>query len=132
MGQLKGDGRAINVTTPDSTAITFGELYRIDGWNGFAMNDVLATLDPNTTGVNRKIALEVSAERIWLIQVPSGLSAARGTTLWWSSGAGFKKGTTDLVAQGTGGATGPAVKVEETKDANNVVGVRVLNVDYTI
>lgn len=131
MGQLKGDGRAINVTTPDATAIAFGELYRIDGWNGFAQADVPAVLTGSTED-GRKIALEVAPDRIWYISIPSGLAAARGTTLWWSSGAGFKKGSTDLVAQGTGSATGPACKVEEAKDSNNIVGVRVLNVDYTV
>lgn len=121
MGNLKHEGDAIDVVSPQTVDITKGELYRVDGWNGIAMSTVLTT-DPEAG-----LALEVS-NRIWYIAVPAGLAAARGDVLYWSATEGFKVGGTDLVAAGTAGALGPACKVEEAKDANNVAGVRVLNV----
>ena len=118
MGQLKHDGKAIDVAVPGSTAVTFGEIYRIDTWTGIAMKTVGAS------DVDRNMAMEVS-ERIWYVVVPAGVTGARGDLLYWTAGAGFKRGTTDL----TGTATGTAIaKVEEAKDGNNVAGIRVLNI----
>lgn len=119
MGQLKSDGKAVNVSAPAATLIQFGELYRIDGWSGIAMDEILAA------DTERGLALEVS-ERVWYIKIPAALAAARGDMLYWSSGAGFKKATTDLVASGTAGAIGPVAKVEEAVDANDYCAVRVL------
>jgi hypothetical protein len=118
LGQLKSDGNAVDVVAPGATAIVFGELYRIDGWTGFAMRSVGAS------DTDRKLALEVSPNRIWYVTMPAGVAAARGDMLNWSAGAGFKKATTDLVV--TGGGVGPAAKVEEAKDASNVVAVRAI------
>lgn len=120
MGNMKHEGDAVDVVAPAGQEIIKGELYRIDNWTGIAMSHVLPT-DPELG-----FALEVR-KRVWYVSIPSGLAAARGATLWWSSGTGFKRGTTDLVAAGTGGATGPACKVEEAVDANLVAGVVVLN-----
>lgn len=123
MGQLKGDGRATDVTAPGATAITFGELYRIGKWNGIAMRAVGAS------DTVRTLSLEISSERIWYVKVPA-ITAGVGDLLFWSAGAGFKKSDTDLVVNGTGGAIGPACKVEEAKDANGYAGVRVLNISH--
>lgn len=123
MGNLKHEGEAIDVVSPGGgVTINKGELYRINKWNGIAMSTVLPT-DPELG-----FAMEC-AWRIWYVKIPSALSAAaRGDTLWWSASEGFKKGDTDLVAAGTSNAIGPACKVEEAPDANNIAGVRVLNV----
>lgn len=121
MGSLKHEGGAINVVAPAATEIIKGELYRIDKWNGIAMSHVLPT-DPELG-----FALEVE-HRVWYVQVPSGLAAARGDILWWSANDGFKAGPTDLVLAGTTNAVGPACKVEEAKDANNIAGVIALNI----
>ena len=115
MGHLKGDGRAVNVTAPAGT-ISFGELYRIDGWTGIALSKIVSG------DTKRDFALEVSAERIWYVNVGS-VAAAKGDLLWWTAGAGFKAGAADLTA--TAGV-GPCVKVEETKDGNSIAAVRVL------
>ena len=118
MGRLKHEGDAVDVTAPSGSAIVYGELYRIDGWTGFAMANIALT------DTERKLALEVSPSRVWYFSVPSGIVAARGDLLNWTSGAGIKVGSTDLVATGTGGC--PVVKVEEAKDANFVIAGRVM------
>lgn len=118
MGQLKTDGRAIDVATPGATAITFGELYRIDGWTGFAMKTQAAA------DTDRNMALEVSAERIWYCSVAAAVNGARGTLVYWTAGAGFKKATTDLTTTATGGAVGI---IEEARDANGFAAIRVFN-----
>jgi hypothetical protein len=45
MGQLKHDGRATQggFAAPAATAITFGDLYRINQWNGIAMKTIGAS-----------------------------------------------------------------------------------------
>lgn len=117
MGNLKQEGDAINVVAPNGEAIVFGEVYRIDGWTGIAMTTIASD------ATERGLALEVS-NRIWYVTVPAGVAAARGALLYWSTGAGFKRGSTDLAAAA---GVGPVAKVEEAKDGNNVVGLRVIN-----
>jgi hypothetical protein len=118
MGQLKTDGRAIDIAAPAATAMTFGELYRVDGWTGFAMKTVGAS------DTDRGLALEVSSERIWYCLVPAAANGARGTLVYWTAGAGFKRATTDLTSTATGGAVGI---VEEARDANGYAAIRVFN-----
>jgi len=45
MGQLKHDGRATQngVAAPAAQAIVKGDLYRINGWTGFAMKTIGAS-----------------------------------------------------------------------------------------
>ncbi|SRR6266542_5490166 len=119
MGQLKSDGRAINVVIPSSTAITFGELYRIDGWTGIAMKTIAAT------DTDKNMSFEVSSERIWYVKLPAGVTAARGTRLYWTTGSGFKAALTDSSESVVGSVM---AIVEEAKDANDYAGVRVVNV----
>ena|SRR5687767_6570791 len=120
MGQLKTDGRAIDVTWTASQIITKGDLYRQDGWNGIALEDFTAAETP------RASAMEVSSERIWLVKTPAGVGdGARGDRLYWTTGAGFKRGDTDLSEAVLGS---PVAIVEELRDANGWCGVRVLNV----
>ena len=90
MGRKVTDGRAIDVTAPAGT-VEKGELYRIDGWTGFALDQI----DPTET--DRGLALEV-CESLWRVKVPAATAAARGDFLGWTAGAGFKTGATDLVA----------------------------------
>lgn len=122
MGQLKSDGRAVNVTFA-AGVITFGDLYRVDGWTGIALEDFASGESP------RAGALEVSSERIWYIKIPAAVVAPRGTLLYWTAGAGMKRGDTDLTATVTGS---PVVKVEEAVDANDWCAVRVINIDGVI
>lgn len=120
MGQKKTDGRAIDVQAPASTALSFGELYRIDGWTGFAMKTVGAT------DVDRGLALSVS-EEIYYCVVPAAVSGARGTLVYWTAGAGFKRGTTDLTTTDPGAGSDPVGKIEEARDSNGVAAIRVIN-----
>lgn len=121
MGQLKHDGRATQggFAAPAATDLPFGELFRINGWNGIAMTHIGAT------DTLRTLDLEISSERIWYIKLPAGVTPAQGDVLYWSAGAGFKRGDTDLQAAVAGA---PCCKVEEVKDANGYAAVRVLNI----
>lgn len=120
MGQLKSDGRAsLGGFTFPAGVITFGDLYRVDGWNCIAL-DSLAVGD-----TVRTIGVEFSSERIWYVKLPAALNPAKGDALYWTAGAGFKRGDADLQAAVQGA---PACKVEEVKDANHWCAVRVLNV----
>ena len=120
MGQLKHDGRATQggVTAPAAQAITFGDLYRINGWNGIAMKTIGAS------DTIRSMDMEIAPDRVWYIKVPAGVSPAVGDFLYWTAGAGFKRGDTDLTVTATGT---PVAKVDEVKDTNNFAAVRVLN-----
>jgi hypothetical protein len=122
MGQKKTDGLAVDVSAPAATLIEFGELYRIDNWNGFAMDEITATEEA------RGLALDVSLS-IFYVKVPSGLTAARGAILSWAGtdNGAYRTGQTHLVAYGAATSVGPCAIVEEAKDANNYAGVRVLN-----
>jgi hypothetical protein len=120
MGQLKTDGRATQggFTWPAGTFV-FGDLYRLNGWNGICLRNIAAT------DTDRLVDMEISSERIWYVKLPAALSPALGDFLYWTAGAGIKRGDTDLTATVTGS---PVCKVEEIKDANGWAAVRVLNV----
>lgn len=96
MGHLIGDGKAIDVTFPAGVG-NHGDLYRIDGWTGFLINDVAVG------DTDRKRALEVAVNRIWNIKIPANLNPSVGDHLQWEQGVGFKKGEDDLIL-----ATDPA------------------------
>lgn len=120
MGQKKSDGKA---TTSGFTwpagIIVFGDLYRLNGWNGIALKNI-ASAD-----TNRVAGMEYSSEHVWYVKLPVALNPALGDYLYWTAGAGFKRGDTDLAAAVVGA---PVCKVEEVKDANHWCAVRVLNV----
>jgi hypothetical protein len=121
MGQLKHDGRATQggVTAPAAQAIVKGDLYRINGWTGFALRAIGAS------DTVRTMDLEIAPDRVWYIKLPAALSPAIGDPLYWTAGAGFKRGDTDLSATVAGA---PVAKVEEVKDANGYAAVRALNI----
>jgi len=121
MGQLKHDGRATQngVTFPAAQAIVKGDLYRVNNWNGFALKTIGAS------DTIRVADMEIAPDRIWYIKLPAALSPAAGDVLYWTTGAGFKRGDTDLSATVAGS---PACKVEEIKDANGYAAVRALNI----
>lgn len=119
MGQLKHDGKATQggMTWPAGT-FTFGDLYRLNGWNGILMKAIAAADTVRTAD------MEIS-ERVWYVKLPAAVSPAVGDYLYWTAGAGLKRGDTDLTATVTGS---PVCKVEEAKDAGGYAAVRVLNV----
>jgi hypothetical protein len=119
MGQKKSDGKATNVAPYPAGQYNFGEFFRINGWNGIAMKTV------NTADTARNAAFQIDTESIWYVTIPAAVTGAVGDYLYWTAGAGTKRGDTDLTATVTGT---PVAKVEEAKDANNIAGIRILNV----
>lgn len=120
MGQLKHDGRATQggYTWPAGT-YTFGELFRLNQWNGIILKTIAAA------DTVRVADMEIAPDRVWYIKLPAALSPAVGDYLYWTTGAGIKRGDTDLAAAVVGA---PVAKVDEAKDANGYAAVRVLNV----
>lgn len=120
MGQLKSDGRASQggYTWPAGT-YTYGDLYRLNGWNGICLQNIAAG------DTVRNADMEFSSERIWYVKFPAALNPAIGDYLYWTAGAGIKRGDTDLAAAVVGA---PVCKVEETKNAQGYAAVRVLNI----
>jgi len=125
MGRKITDGNAIDVTAPASTLIEKGELYRIDGWTGFAMDQI------DATETDRGVALEVS-HSLWRIKVPAATAANRGDFLGWTTGAGFKKGETDLsaIAAPVDGSTPvlAVAKVEGVRNSRGYATVRLVHI----
>jgi len=123
VGQLKTDGKAVNVSVPATKAVTFGEMYYINGWTGIAMDTI------GGSDTIRNMAIEVS-ERIWYVKIAAGVAALKGAKLWWTAaalGTGYCDCLTDLQVTAPVAGDPAACKVEEDKDANNYVAVRVLN-----
>jgi hypothetical protein len=116
MGHLIGDGKAVNVTVPAGD-YDHGDLYRIDGWSGFLINDC------DTAATDRKRALEVAFNRIWNVKLPAGQNPAVGALLSWAAVSGTQRGDTNLVALGTAASSGPVVKVVAAKNANGYAQV---------
>lgn len=121
MGQLKHDGNATQggFTAPAGQAISFGDLYRNNQWNHIALSNIGV---PDTV---RSYGGEISPARVWYVKLPAALTPAVGDVLYWTTGAGFKRGDTDLAAAVVGS---PVAKVEEAKNAAGYAAVRVLNI----
>jgi hypothetical protein len=124
MGRKISDGLAIDCQAPAATLIEKGEIYRIDNWTGIAMDQV------DATEVDKSVALEIS-KALWRVKVPAATAATRGDYLGWSAGAGFKKGSTDLVAivaPANGGVPALTVaKVEGVRNAGGYATIRVID-----
>ena len=119
MGRKITDGQAIDVTVPAGT-VDFGELVRIDNWTGFAMDTI------PSTATDRGMAIDVS-RALYRCKVPVGVAAARGDFVQWTTGAGFKKGETDLsaIAAPTDGST-PILAVAKVEGVRNSGGYATL------
>lgn len=96
MGHLIGDKKAVDIQFPAATVGDHGDLFRVNGFTGFLINDITAA------AVNRGRALEIALNRAWKVKLPAALAPAVGDHLTWSAGTGFKRGDTDLVAAGAG------------------------------
>ena len=125
MGRKITDGNAIDVVAPAATLIEKGEVYRIDGWTGFAMDQI------DAAEVDRAVALEVT-HSLWRVKVPAATAAARGDFLSWTTGAGFKKGSTDLaaIAAPADGSTPvlAVLKVEGVRNSDGYATVRICHI----
>lgn len=121
MGRRISDGLSVDVTVPGSTLVEKGELYRIDGWSGFAFDEI------TTTEVDRAVALEVDQHALWRCKVPAGIATVRGNYVYWTSGTGFKKAVTDLQATPATAGDHPAAKVEGVRNAGGYATLSVRN-----
>lgn len=117
MGRKVSDGKAFNLTVPGGEAVLDGELYRIDGLNGFAIGAV------EVTDTDRTLAFESDTNAIHSINVPEGVDPAVGDVLYWTDASAFQSGPDDLVEAGSGP---PCFFVTGAK-VNGVVRGRVLN-----
>lgn len=124
MGRKISDGLSVDCVAPASTHIIKGELYRIDKWTGIAMDDISAT------EVARNVALEASFA-LWRVLVPAGKAGTRGGFLYWTAGAGFKVGATDLVDAPVATGDAPVAKVEGVRNSTGYATIRVLNTGPT-
>lgn len=115
MGHKRDDGKAVDVSAPAATVINDGDLYRIGGISGFA----IGAKDGVQTDLG--MALEVDKHAAWKIKLPGALAPAVGDLLYWTAGAGLKKGDTDLTATVTGQ---PIVQVVEAKNTAGYATVR--------
>jgi hypothetical protein len=120
MGQLNSDGVATDggFTFP-AGVYNFGDLYRLNNWNGICLANIAAA------DTVRSADMEISPARTWWVLLPAGLNPAVGDPLYWTTGAGIKRGDTDLAAAVLGA---PVCKVLKAKNANGYACVRVLNV----
>jgi hypothetical protein len=123
VGRKVTDGKAVDVTAPGSTHIETGEVYRIDGWTGFSMDDIAAD------EVDRGMALECT-ESVWSVKTPSGTAATRGAYLQWATGTGFRAGPTqleDVAIPAAGGVPDTAVaKVETPRNSGGYARIRLI------
>lgn len=119
MGQKISDGKAFDAVAPNSTVINDYDLFRINGWNGAAIGA------KDATQTDRGLAFEMDTNAIYSVKFPSGLSPAVGDVVYWTAGAGFKRGDTDLQAAVAGS---PCFKCLSTKNAAGYVQGRILNI----
>ena len=119
MGRKVTDGQALDITLPAGSC-DFGELIRVDYWTGFAMDTIASG------ATDRGLALDVS-KALYRCKVPVGVAAARGDFVSWATGAGYKKGETDLtaIAAPTDGST-PILAVAKVEGVRNASGYATL------
>jgi hypothetical protein len=114
MGRKVTDGLSVDVTAPAGQLIEDKELIRIDGWSGFAADEITAT------EVDRALALDIS-EAIYSVKVAAAQAGTRGNYLYWTAGAGLKRSATDLLDAVAGV---PIAKVETPRNAQGYARVR--------
>jgi hypothetical protein len=71
------------------------------------------------------MAFEMDTNAMYSVKFPAALSPAVGDVVYWTAGAGFKRGDTDLAAAVVGS---PAFKCLTTKNSSGYVIGRVLNI----
>lgn len=117
-GRKVSDGKAFNLTVPAEEEVVDGELYRIDGLNGFAIGEVGAE------DTARTLAFEADTNAVWAINLPNGLDPSPGDILYWDDPTDFQYGAEDLVDT-PGGP--PACLVVAAATSDTLVRVRVIN-----
>lgn len=120
MGRKKTDGEAVDVTAPASTLISKGELYRIDGWTGFALDEITAT------EVDRGLSLEIS-QAVWKVKVPVGTCGTRGLYVkWTTAGVTFQSADTQLLDDTTTRTLNSIGKVEEVRNSAGYAAIKLM------
>lgn len=97
MGRQVHEGKSIDVTVPDDTLVEKGELYRIEGFTGFAYDTIAED------ALDRGVALDQEFN-VWSCKVPSGVAGTRGGFVAWDDATGFQSGALDLVNAASGDA----------------------------
>lgn len=124
MGYKVSDGKAVDVTMP-AQVINDGDLYRVGGWNGFAIGA------KDASQADRTMSLETDPAAIYSFKVPAGVNPAVGAYLWWTTNDAttFQDGAVHLLAADPAAAntsTEPCVKISATKNAAGYCQGRVL------
>lgn len=103
----KSDGKSVRVTVQENTEVKAGELVYLDGFLGFAMQDV-------TTGSGETAPLILSIEpaEYETDQINTGQDFNKGTRIYWDDGEGYLTETPTTVYAGV---------VTSAKDANDVI-----------
>lgn len=118
MGRKVTDGNAIQVQAPAATLVEKGELCRIDGFTGFAADEI------TTSETDRLVELDTD-HGVWSIKTPAGTAGAvRGDYLGWVASLGNKFSAADLsvvVAQPAAGGV-PDVAVVQVESPRNSRG----------
>lgn len=120
MGNRISDGKAPAFPFPSGQVINDFDLYRVNGWTGAVIGNI------DGTQTDRTRAMEMDTNAIYSVLLPSGLTPAVGDYLSWTTGSGFKRGDTHLVAAATAGSVGPVCKVLVAKNAAGYAQVRLL------
>lgn len=115
MGHKYSDGKTVRIASVPVGGFMAGRGYRANGWNGVAELDAAAGAPADLT-IDRNFT--------FFIKVPAAVPGALGDMIYMPPAGG----AADTVATVTATGNVPAFKVHEPKDANNMVGVAVLNI----
>jgi hypothetical protein len=121
MGRKKTDGEAVDVTVPGATLVEKGELYRIENFTGFALDQI------DAAEVDRNVALDCS-QAVWKCKVPVGTCATRGSYVRWTAAGGstFQKSSTDIVDDGAARTAVSIAKVEEVRNSAGYAALKLV------
>jgi hypothetical protein len=121
MGFKISDGKAFDAAAPSSTVINDGDLYRVGGFNGFAIGA------KDATQADRTLSFEMDQQAWWKIKLPDGLEPDPGDLLYWDDPSAFQAGEDDLQASAASPGDRPACEVVESINDAGYATVRVLN-----
>lgn len=122
MGYKVSDGKAVDVTMP-AQVINDGDLYRVGGWNGFAIGA------KDAVQADRTMSIETDPAAIYSFKVPAAVNPAVGAKLFWATkdSTTFQDGAVNLQAGASATDTTGAVIITATKNAAGYCQGRVVN-----
>lgn len=123
MGRKVSDGKAQNRTAPAGKIINDGDLYRILGWNGSAIGNVVVA------DTARTLAFEADPPAIYSIKCTVALTPAVGAFLYWATNDAttYQDGAINCVASAAVAGDRPCFLVTEAKNAAGYIRGRILN-----